>query len=128
MATKGVIDFDAWRAERVAAESSKAEPVKVKVGGKEYPLPPTLPATVALDVIRYRRAKGDDATVPATMLMNIGESLFGTEAFRKILDENGLDVDGMGQLIMMAFKAYDQSEGEDAVPNRKTRRAQKRST
>lgn len=125
--TSQVIDFDAWREERKAKSQVQDGP-KVKVGGKEYTLPPTIPAAVALDVVRFKRAKGDDATVPANMLINIGESLFGEDNFREILNVNQLDVEQMGQLIMMAFGAYDGSEGEDAVPNPKTPKRRKRST
>lgn len=123
-----VIDFDAWREERKAAANGEGAGPTIKVGGKEYRLPPTIPAAVALDVVRFKRAKGDDATVPANMLINIGESLFGEEDFRSILADNQLDLDQLGQLIMMAFGAYDESQGGDAVPNPKTPKRQKRST
>jgi hypothetical protein len=126
MASDQVIDFDAWRDERKVDPNTEGP--KVKVGGKTYVLPPTIPASVALDVVRFKRAKGDDATVPANMLLNVGESLFGDEAFAEILSDNKLDIDQMGQLIMMAFGAYDESEGGDAVPNPKTPKRQKRST
>lgn len=126
--TAEVIDFDAWRAERKVETAKDPESPKIKVGGKTYVLPPTIPATVALDVVRFKRAKGDDATVPANMLINIGESLFGEDEFREILSDNKLDLDQLGQLIMMAFRAYDPSEGGDTVPNPKTRKRRKRST
>lgn len=126
--TAEVIDFDAWREERKIEATEAPEAPQIKVGGKTYSLPPTIPATVALDVVRFKRAKGDDATVPANMLINIGESLFGEEEFQAILKENKLDLDQLGQLLMMAFRAYDPSEGDDTVPNRKTPKRRKRST
>lgn len=124
--TARVIDFDAFRAEQKAKQGD-VEPLQVKVGGKVYDLPPALPATIAVDVIRLNKEGGAGADVPVDMIWNIGAALFG-EHFRPILDENQMTVQEMAQLITETFKLYDPTGGKDAAPNRETRRAQKRST
>ena len=93
-----IIDFDAWRAERrEKAGETEAKPVLFRIGGKTYPLPAEPPATIVLDVIRLKRAEGSDASVPLAALERIGESMFGRETFRVILEENEIGAAGDGR-------------------------------
>lgn len=125
--TARVIDFDAFLAERKAQEGDTAEAPRVKVGGKEYTLPVDLPAIVAVEVLRGMREQGADAEVAATTLEEIGRALFGDQ-WGPMLRETQMGLKEMAQLIIQVFSLYDPSQGEETIPNRRTRRAQKRST
>ena len=103
-----VIDFDAFRAEQ------KADPIVLKLGGNSYTLPASLPATMALDIIRKN---GEDASVElgAADLVPMGEAIFGgPEQFKHILDDNGVGMDELPDLFKMVFEAYN---GEPEAPN-----------
>ena len=126
--TARVIDFDAFRAEQAAKNGTGEEHPTIIVGGRVYDLPPDLPATIAVEVIRLQKTEGAQANVDPQMLLDIGNALFGESTFREILDAERMGVKDMGSLITQAFKAYDPSEGKDAAPNRATRRRSKRST
>jgi hypothetical protein len=115
-----VIDFDAFRREQTG------EPVLLKIEGVEYSLPPDMPATVALDVIRLNRDMGAGGNVPPDVLLSIGEGLFGDEQFRKIVKDHKLSVPDMGALIRETLKAY--NSVTEQPPNRETRRAQEKAT
>lgn len=123
-----VIDFDAWRAERLANEGEPQPPVMFRIGKRNYPLPAEPPATIALDVIRLKEAKGDDASVPISSLAKIGAAMFGEDIFRDILEVNHIGAAEMGDLIIQAFGAWPEANDEEPVPNRETRRARKPST
>lgn len=123
-----VIDFDAWRAERLAREGAdEREPVVFRIGGKEYPMPPEPPAAIVLDVVRLKEAIGEDAEVSVEALMGIGTGIFGREAWDEMLRENRLGATELGDLVIQAFNAWPDSiaSTEGAVPNRKTRRGRK---
>ena len=110
-----VIDFDAFRAEQ------KAEPMLLKIGGKTYKLPPSMPAALALDIVRLKALEGDDANVQVEDLLKVGSALFGGEAqFQSILAEGGITMDELPELLKKVITAYSPS------PNRETRRAQAR--
>lgn len=126
--TGKVIDFDRWRAERAQSVGEETPDAPVfRIGGKEYPLPVEPPATVALDVIRLKDTMEDaDASVPLEALYRIGNSLFGADTFRAICDENGIGAAELGDMILMAVGVWQNKvSDEDAVPNRRTRRARR---
>lgn len=103
-----VIDFDAFRAEQ------KVEPLKLRIGGNEYLLPASLPATLALDVIR-RNGDDAEAEMDPAQLIGMGEGIFGGEKeFARILDENHVTMAELPELFKMVFAAYN---GEPEVPN-----------
>src|SRR5688500_16514856 len=105
--TPKVIDFDAWRAERLAREGSKEQtPVKFKIGGKEYDMPPEPPASIVLDVVRLKEAVGEDAEVSVEALMGIGDAIFGKDEFAMMLRVNKLGATELGDLIIQAFNAW----------------------
>jgi hypothetical protein len=112
-----VIDFDAFRNEQ------RGKPVELRIGDKTYELPPDLPATVALDVIRMQRDAGPEGEVTPMALVAIGEGLFGSaDKFREIVQEHGLSTTEMGALIRETLGAYNQAV---TPPNRETRRAKR---
>jgi hypothetical protein len=128
--TGKVIDFDRWRAERDLAAGAEQDTPVFRIGGKEYPLPIEPPATIALDVIRLKETMKDaDAAVPLTAFIKIGNAMFGEAVFRTILEENHVGAAEMGDVILMAFGAWElQVDAEEKPrPNRQTRR-RKRST
>lgn len=114
-----VIDFDAFRSEQTG------KPVELVVGGVTYYLPPDLPATVAVDVIRMQRDQGTDGDVSAETLLSLGEGLFGDQ-FDTIIREHRLSTKEMGTLIKETLAAYNAATEPD--PNRETRRAQAKTT
>ena len=112
-----LIDFDAFRAENLE------EPVHLKIGGKVYDLPPSIPAMVALDIIRLQMTIGAKADVPPQVLNDMGTSLFGPEHFREIVDVNRLTVKELGELITHVLQVY----SGVALPNQEARRRAKKS-
>lgn len=103
-----VIDFDAFRAEQ------KAEPIMLKLGGHTYPLPSSLPATLALDVIR-KNGVDSEAELGPGELVTMGEGIFGgSEQFNAILSENSITMEELPELFKMVFATYN---GEPEVPN-----------
>lgn len=120
-----VIDFDAWRAERLTREGAlEPEPVYFRIGGKDYTMPHEPPATIVLDIVRLKESLGSDAEVSVEALMGIGTGIFGRDAWDEILRENRLGATELGDVIIQAFNAWPDQlvSQEDAVPNRKTRR------
>lgn len=94
------VDFDAFRAERVE------EPVIFIIGGQRYELPPSLPAAIAVDVIRLRAAQGDDAEIPLDVLQTFGQAMFGKELWQKVLDEHRVTMSEMPALLEKVLEVY----------------------
>jgi hypothetical protein len=106
-----VIDFDAFRAEQ------KADPLILKLGGHEYELPSSLPATLALDIIR-RNPNEADVELESSELDTLGQTIFGgEEKFRRILSENNITLTELPELFKMVFATYN---GEPDAPNLET--------
>lgn len=117
MSTK-VIDFDAFRAEQ------KQEPVSLKLGGKEYALPASLPAALALDLIRMN-ATDADREPNMDEIERMGAELFGgTAVFHEVLREGGVTMDEMPELIKMVLNQY----AGVTPPNRGARRKRAKTT
>ena len=96
-----IVDFDAFRAEQ------KREPLKLKIGGKTRKLPASMPAALALDVIRLHAEMAADAEPKIEDLLKIGAGLFGgTDAFQAVLMDAGVGLDELGDLIQMVIEAY----------------------
>jgi hypothetical protein len=107
-----LIDFDAWRAEQ------KSEPVKLTLGGRVYDLPPSMPASLALDVVRMN-SEDPNAEVPEDMVISVGAAVFGSEAlFNQVLRDHNITLDELPNLIRMVMDSYTGS----AAPNREARR------
>lgn len=95
------VDFDAFRAEQ------KAEPLELKIAGKTYQLPTSMPASLALDVIRLHESMEADQEPKVEDLLKIGAGLFGgAEKFQAVLMDAGVGLDELGDLIQMVIEAY----------------------
>lgn len=111
-----MIDFDAFIKEQ--REAKPAAPVIFRIGGKDYPLPSSLPATVALDIVRAKKNLDAKENVDPEVLIEIGDAFFGKENFRTILTENQIGLDLLGDLITAAFNAYKTAQAEpEPVPS-----------
>lgn len=95
-----VIDFDLFRSER------KEEPVIFKIGGVEYALPASLPASVAVDTIRMKSNLDDDDDVPMDAMDAFGASIFGPTTWEALLREHRITVDEIEPLIGQVLAAY----------------------
>lgn len=111
-----MIDFDAFLKELHEKEPEAPAPTVFRIGGKDYPLPHDLPAVIALDIVRLKRVMDAKAEVDPSVLMEIGEGLFGRDAWREILVDNRIGVAGLGDLITQAFHAYG-AISEEPAPN-----------
>lgn len=96
-----IVDFDAFRAEQ------KQEPLELKIAGQTYALPASMPASLALDVIRLHEDMEADQEPKVEDLLKIGAGLFGgTAKFQAVLMEAGVGLDELGDLIQMVIEAY----------------------
>ncbi len=102
-----VIDFDAFRAEQ------NAEPIELRVGGHTYQLPTSIPATLALDVIRLN-AEDSEADFKPEQLISMGRGIFGGDLFETVLNDNGITMAELPDLFKMVFAMY---SGEPDAPN-----------
>lgn len=110
-----VVDFDQFRAEQ------NGEPVVIKLGGREWNLPPSPAAELALDVIRWQSDNLD--VVPPDKLMDLARGLLTAELLEFALHEQKLTLDELWTLLNMVSEIYTQAA---SGPNRETRRAAKR--
>lgn len=111
-----VIDFDAYRAEQTE------EPVILRIGGEEYNLPTSLPAAVALEIVRMNAA-GPEAEVDESYLERMGRAILGGEQFLTIIERHNITLAELPKLITMAMSAYGGGEATVTPPNRAGRRA-----
>jgi len=81
------VDFDAFRAEQ------KGVPLRFKIGGDVYDLPSSLPAAVAIDVIRLKSQLGDSGEVPLEALEQFGVAIFGKELWDTVLDRHRVTIE-----------------------------------
>jgi len=92
-----VKDFDE------AIKADKQEKLQIKVAGKQYELPATLPARTVLTQMRYSGESGD--TVPMDMIPEWIASLVGQENFDQML-EDGMTWNQMNDLLVYLLEAY----------------------
>jgi hypothetical protein len=121
-----LIDFDAFRAEQ------QDEPVVLRIGGREYNLPPSMPAAVAVDTIRLQETMKTTDDVPVTVLDKMGKAIFGAAIWEELLAEHRLNIAEIPELIKMAFAAYSPGGGEgkadpQAASTQPTKRRRSRS-
>lgn len=99
-----VIDLDKVRAERVASAEVKKQPLVVKLGGKQFELPPEMPASFAVYA-------NDGQLLPAF------RALLGEEQVREFLDDTEMSLADMGEFARAIAEAYGLSpEGLPALP------------
>lgn len=102
-----VKDFDE------AYKADKNKKLQIKVAGKEYDLPATLPARTVLAQMRYAK----ESTVPMEYLPEWIASLVGKDNFDQML-EDGMTWDQMNDLLVYLLEQYglqgasDQKAGE----------------
>ena len=99
-----VKDFD----EAYKAEAD--EKLQIKVAGKTYDLPATLPARTVLAQMRY----ANESTVPMEYLPDWIASLVGQENFDQML-EDGMTWDQMNDLLVYLLEEYGLQGGTDDV-------------
>lgn len=92
-----VKDFDE------ALKADKQEILQIKVAGKTYDLPATLPARTVLTQMRFAGESGD--TVPMNMIPEWIASLVGQENFDQML-EDGMTWNQMNELLVYLLEAY----------------------
>lgn len=113
------IDFDKFRAEQ------HNEPVVLRLGGKDYELPSSLPAALALDIVRLQ-AVNPDAEFSEADVERLGAALFGgEERFVQILADGAVTIEEMPELIQQVLQAYGSGGPR---PNREARRARAKTT
>lgn len=111
------IDFDKFRSE----QQDPPEPVVLRLGGKEYDLPASLPAALALDIVRLQATKGDDADFSENDVQRLGSALFGgEERFTRILADGAVTIEEMPELIQQVLAMY--GSGGSNAGNREARR------
>ncbi len=98
------IDFDAARAER------QREPVVVRIFGRDWELPASLPAKVMLDVVAAQ-AKGVDE-MTESQGAELVRALVPKDIFDAWLDE-GFSVDDLVELVPMLIRIYRGGSGEE---------------
>lgn len=92
-----VKDFDE------ALKADKQEKLQIKVAGKQYDLPATLPARTVLTQMRFAGESGD--TVPMNMIPEWIASLVGQDNFDQML-EDGMTWNQMNELLVYLLEAY----------------------
>jgi hypothetical protein len=111
-----LIDFDAFRAEQ------QERPLIIRIGGQDYALPSSPPASVALDGIRLARSGA--ASVPADEVAGLAEGLFGKSVLDELLRVHRLTVAELQALITQVMDIY--AAEASPPPNRVSRRTQRR--
>ena len=103
------VDFDAFRAEQTD------EPVKFTIDGETYDLPSSLPAAVAVDVIRLRATSGENADVPIETLDLFGRSVFGEGMWRMLLEKHRVTMKEVPALLEKVLEIYSKEDEDPKV-------------
>lgn len=100
-----------------AIEADKKEDVQLKVAGKVYTLPATLPARTVLTQMRYA-TEGQE--IPMNVLPEWISSLVGNDNFNQMLDD-GMTWEQMNEVLAFLLETYglaggssDETLGESA--------------
>jgi hypothetical protein len=103
------INFDNFRAEQ------EDEPVTLIIGKEEYALPSSLPASMAVDMMRMQEDFNDpDVEVPPSAMDRFGASLFGDTMWESLLRKHRITIVELPILMEMVFEAYsDEPPKED---------------
>ena len=109
-----LIDFDAFRAEQ------KKEPLRLKVGGTVFDLPPSLPASLAFELLAVQKRIGADGEMDSDTISRLGADLFGgEEQFMAILNAGRITMAELPDLLELVLTTY---QGGPNQGNRATRR------
>lgn len=115
------VDFDAFRAEQ------QKEPVHLVIGGETYNLPPSMPASIAVEIISMQQQFQDEDDVPINVLNTMGEAVFGTDLWRTILVKHRIEVEELPDLLQMVLAVYSK-DGASDPQKASTRRKRKSSS
>jgi hypothetical protein len=101
-------DFDAFFAEM------DLKPLKFKIRGEVFELPPTIPAAIVKHIVNLQRSGVD--VVPNEITLDMGKHIFGEETLDRLVDDLRLDMYQLGQIIDWAVLAY-MGNGADELQN-----------
>ena len=91
-----VLEFDTFMQE------AKGENLTVRVGGKDYSVPPKIPAIVPLMMARAEKLADQSSRNAAYSKMIFTDALFGEKAMTEIC-ESGMTVDMLSLLVQKTF-------------------------
>lgn len=101
-----IIDFDAARAER------EREPLLLRAYGREFSLPPTMPATLFLDIIRLQDEGRFDDDLTDMEAYGLLRRVVPASVLDELRQEEDFAVDDYADLCRLIMQAYMQT-GED---------------
>ena len=100
------IDFDQFRAEQAQV------PVRIKIGGETYELPPTLPADIGVAVIRMQEDLGPDSKIPPSQVMEFCRDVFGEDLWETILHKHRVTLEELPKLLYAVLEAYTEDDDD----------------
>lgn len=113
------INFDNFRAEQ------NEEPISLIIGGETYDLPPSLPASLAVEMMRMQEAfEDEDQEVPPSAMDTFGSEMFGPTVWSELLRRHRITVNELSPLMEMVFEAYSDEppkEETEATPGSTSR-------
>jgi hypothetical protein len=102
------INFDQFRAEQ------RDEPVVFIIGGEEYALPASLPASMAVDMMRMQAVfEDEDQEVPNDVMDQFGRSLFGVSMWEDLLKKHRITVNEVSPLMERVFEVYTEAPKDE---------------
>lgn len=109
-----VLEFDTFMQE------VKGENLTVRVGGKDYSVPPKIPAIVPLMMARAEKLADQSSRNAAysKMIFTAADALFGEKAMTEIC-ESGMTVDMLSLLVQKTFalingvEDFDEEDGQE---------------
>lgn len=110
------LDFDAFLAEQ------EHEPVELKLGGKVFSLPYSLPAPLALHLLRLNTGRDPTVTVPPEEIEEVSRGLLGKH-YDEILGLLPGGIEDLSELLTRLLTMY--APPDTTVPNRAARRAKR---
>ncbi len=91
-------DFDAYWAEQ------ERKPIEFKLFGQVETLPPSLPATMILKMVRAQREYGNK-DLPESVQLDLAFSVFGEDKVQEWCDK-GLTIEQLGDLMKWATEQF----------------------
>jgi hypothetical protein len=91
-------DFDAFFAEL------NRKPLRFKVRGETFELPPEIPAAVVKHVIDLQRA--GESAIPDEVVLDLGKYVLGEEVLNRLVYDLRLDMFEVGKIIDWAWLTY----------------------
>lgn len=101
-------DFDAF------FDEMEREPLKFKIRGEEFELPPSIPAAVVKHIVELQRA--DTNIVPDEVVLDMGKHILGDEVLDRLINDLRLDMFQLGQIIDWAILTY-MGKGSEEIQN-----------